>query len=195
MCIISPTLVKCGSHQNIQLLTLSELTALEGEVGHFTATVRQQPRYVDMEKCIACGVCAEKCPAKVEDAFNEGLNKRKAAYVLYPQAVPQKYSIDQDRCIYFKPDKNGKTGRRGACAKFCPAGAVDFSDQGKEHKIEVGAVILAPGAKTYDPGQMSDFYLYGKHPNVITALEFERILSASGSVSRSHGAAFGSPGT
>ena len=134
MCIISPKLVECGSHQNIQLLTLSELTALEGEVGNFTATVRQQPRYVDMEKCIACGVCAEKCPAKVEDAFNEGLNKRKAAYVLYPQAVPLKYSIDQDRCIYFKPDKNGKTGRCGACAKFCPAGAVDFSEQGKEHQ-------------------------------------------------------------
>ncbi len=180
MCIISPKLVECGSHQNIQLLTLSELTALEGEVGNFTATVRQQPRYVDMEKCIACGVCAEKCPAKVDDAFNEGLTKRKAAYVLYPQAVPLKYSIDQDRCIYFKPDKNGKTGRCGACAKFCPAGAVDFSEQGKEHKIEVGSVILAPGAKTFDPSQMSDFYLYGKHPNVITSLEFERILSASG---------------
>ncbi|MGQ9687165.1 MAG: FAD-dependent oxidoreductase [Desulfobaccales bacterium] len=179
MCILSPKLVECGRHLNIHLLTLAEVARVEGEAGNFSVTVRQRPRYVDMDKCIACGVCAEKCPAKVGDEFNEGLNKRKAAYVKYPQAVPLKYAIDEAHCIYFKPDKKGKTGRCRACEKFCPAAAVNFEDQGKEHQLTVGSIILAPGFTAFDP-RVYESYGYGKYPNVITSLEFERILSASG---------------
>ncbi|NTV42240.1 MAG: CoB--CoM heterodisulfide reductase iron-sulfur subunit A family protein [Syntrophobacteraceae bacterium] len=173
MCILSPKLVEGGRHLNIQLITLGDVEALEGEAGRFTVTVRQRPRYIDEEKCIACGVCAEKCPKKVEDEFNEGLGNRKAAYVKYPQSVPLKYAIDEDNCIYFK---NGKCK---ACEKFCPASAVDFNQKERIHKIEVGSVILAPGFSAFNPS-VYDTYGYGKYPNVITSMEFERILSASG---------------
>ena len=180
MCILSPKLVECGRHLNIQLLTLAEVEGVTGEVGRFTVTVREKPRFIDMDKCIACGLCAEKCPKKVEDEFNQALIKRKAAYVKYPQAVPLKYLIDQDECIFFIPDKKtGKTGRCRACEKFCPAGAVNFDQEGKVHELEVGSIILAPGFSTFDP-RRAESYHYQKFPNVITSLEFERILSASG---------------
>ncbi len=173
MCILSPKLVEAGRHLNIRLMTMAEVDAVEGEAGRFTVTVRERPRYVDVDRCIACGVCAEKCPRKVEDEFNEGLNQRKAAYVKYPQAVPLKYAIDPDHCIYFEK------GKCKACQKFCPAEAVDFNQQEKVHRIEVGSVILAPGFRAFDPSVYQD-YGYGKYPNVITSMEFERILSASG---------------
>ena len=179
MCILSPKLVEAGRHLNIQLITQAEVEALEGEEGNFVATVREKARYIDMDKCIACGMCAEKCPRKAEDAFNQGLIKRKAAYVLYPQAVPLKYVIDKDRCIYFEPDKKGKLGRCRACEKFCPADAVDFDQQDTIHRLEVGSVILTAGFKTFDPSQATT-YQYKNFPNVVTSLEFERILSASG---------------
>ncbi len=172
MCILSPKLVEAGRHLNIELMTLCELEELKGEAGRFVATVREQPRYIDMNKCIACGVCADKCPKKVDDEFNEGLGKRKAAYVKYPQAVPLKYAIDEDNCIYF--DK----GKCKACEKFCPAGAVDWKQTGQLHKIEVGSVILAPGFQAFNPALYD--YGYGKFKNVVTSMEFERILSASG---------------
>ena len=180
MCILSPKLVECGRHLNIQLLTLAEVEGVTGEAGNFTVTVREKPRFIDMDKCIACGLCAEKCPKKVEDEFNQALIKRKAAYVKYPQAVPLKYLIDQDNCIFFIPDKKtGKTGRCRACEKFCPAGAVNFDQTGKVHELQVGSLILAPGFSTFDP-KRAETYGYAKFPNVITSLEFERILSASG---------------
>ncbi len=87
---------------NIELLTLSKVTSISGDSGDFTVTLKQSPRFVDMEKCIACGTCAEKCPAKTMDPFNEGLAKRKAIYVPYAQAVPLKYAIDKNQCIYFQ---------------------------------------------------------------------------------------------
>ncbi len=173
MCILSPKLVECGRHLNIRLLTMSDVEKVEGEAGNFIVTVRERARYVDADKCVACGICAEKCPKKVKDSFNEGLGLRKAAYVKYPQAVPLKYVIDKDNCIFFK---NGKCR---ACEKFCPTGAIDFNDKEKAHRIEVGSIILAPGFESFDPSPY-DTYGYGKYPNVITSMEFERILSASG---------------
>ena len=152
---------------------MTDVEKLEGEAGHFTATLRERPRYVDMEKCIACGVCATKCPRKVEDEFNEGLSKRKAAYVRYPQAVPLKYLIDAENCIYFEK------GKCRACEKLCPAGAVDFTQHEKVHKINVGSVVLAAGSEAFNPALL-ETYGYGKLPNVITSMEFERILSSSG---------------
>jgi heterodisulfide reductase subunit A2 len=172
LCILSPKLVESGRHLNIQLITMAEVDSVEGEAGAFTVTVNERPRYIDMEKCIACGICAEKCPRKVADEFNEKLGQRKAAYVKYPQAVPLKYAIDEGRCIYFEK------GKCRACEKFCPAGAVDFKQQPKTHRIEVGSIIVAPGFRAFDPTLYD--YGYGKYPNVITSLEFERLLSASG---------------
>ena len=173
MCILSPKLVEGGRHLNVQLITMADVQAIEGDAGNFTVTVQERPRYIDMDKCIACGVCAEKCPKKVEDAFNEGLGPRKAAYVKYPQAVPLKYVIDADNCIYFK------SGKCKACEKFCPASAVNFNQKPKTHTLQVGSVILAPGFQPFAP-QVYDTYGYGKFPNVITSMQFERILSASG---------------
>ncbi len=126
-----------------------------------------------MEKCIACGLCAEKCPKKVVDAYDAGLKKRKAAYVKYAQAVPLKYAIDKDNCIFFQK------GKCKACEKHCPTGAIWFDEPEKELTLEVGSVILASGCEVYDPSG-HDVYGYGRSPNVVTSLEFERILSSSG---------------
>ncbi len=157
----------------MNLLTLSEVVAVSGREGNFTVTVKQHPRYIDMEKCIACGLCAEKCPKKVEDEFNMGLNRRKAAYIKYGQSVPLKYAIDPAHCIYLT------RGKCRACEKFCPTGAINFDDKEKIVTLQVGAVILAPGYKPFDPSPY-DFYGYKKIGDVVTSLEYERLLSASG---------------
>ena len=170
---MSPKLVEVGRHINIELLTLSEIGGIKGSEGDFRVTVVQRPRYVDMDKCIACGLCAEKCPKKVPDEYNQGLTHRKAIYVPYSQAVPLKYAIDADSCIYLKK------GKCGACEKICPSGAINFNDTGREITLRVGAIVLATGFKSVDPASL-DSYGYGAHADVVTALEFERILSATG---------------
>ena len=126
-----------------------------------------------MDKCIACGTCAEKCPKKTDDIYNERLIQRKAIYVPYSQTVPLKYAIDPEACIYFKK------GKCKACEKFCPAGAIKFDDTKKEIILSVGSIILAPGFKSFDPSRY-DTYAYASLPNVVTSLEFERLLSATG---------------
>ena len=126
-----------------------------------------------MEKCIACGLCAEKCPAKTVDEFNEGISKRKAAFIPYAQAVPLKYVIDPARCIYFK---NGKCK---ACQKFCPTEAVDFDEKEEHLTLNVGSVVVTAGYEPFDPAKF-DNYQYAGLPNVVTSMEFERILSAGG---------------
>ena len=152
---------------------MTEIEELTGEVGNFTVTLRKKPRYVDMDKCIGCGVCAEKCPRKVSDEYNLGLNKRKAIYIKYSQTVPLKFVIDPDNCIYFKK------GTCKACEKFCPSGAINLDDQEEVLTVQVGAVVLATGFTPFNPA-VFDTYGYGKYPGVVTGLEFERILSASG---------------
>ena len=126
-----------------------------------------------MDKCIACDACAEKCPKKVSNAYDGGLSKRKAVYVQYAQAVPLKYTIDADTCIYFLK------GKCKACEKFCPTGAINFEDQKTDLKLKVGAVVIAAGSEAFDPSTY-DTFGYSASPNIVTSLEFERILSASG---------------
>ncbi len=126
-----------------------------------------------MDKCIACGLCAEKCPKKVVDEYDEGLVKRKAIYVQYAQAVPLKYAIDPEQCIYFIK------GKCRACEKLCPTGAINFDDSQKDLTLNVGSIILASGCKPYDPAT-HDTFGYGKSKNIVTSLEFERMLSSSG---------------
>ena len=159
---------------NIELRTLSEIKEIKGEAGDFQVELLQRPRYIDEEKCIACGACAEKCPKKIIDTYNMGLSKRKSAYVDYAQAVPLKYVIDPDTCIYL--NRNGKCG---ACKKICPTGAVDFDQKEQMVTLNVGSVILAPGFSPFDPSRF-DNYQYANLSNVVTSMEFERILSASG---------------
>ena len=126
-----------------------------------------------MEKCIACNACAEKCPKKVSNTYDGGLSKRKAVYVQYAQAVPLKYTIDADTCIYFLK------GKCKACEKFCPTGAINFEDQKSDLTLKVGAVVVAAGSEAFDPATY-DTFGYSTSPNIVTSLEFERILSASG---------------
>jgi len=158
---------------NIELRTLSEVGEIKGKAGNFNVELIKHPRYIDESLCIACGLCAEKCPKKVEDPYNVGLIKRKSAFVEYPQAVPLKYCIDGDSCIYIQK------GKCGACKKFCPTGAVNFDQEDTTETINVGSVVLAPGFTPFDPSKF-DNYQYAQLPNVITSMEFERILSASG---------------
>ena len=149
------------------------MQSISGEEGNFEVQLTQNPRYVDMDKCIACDACAEKCPKKVSNAYDGGLSKRKAVYVQYAQAVPLKYTIDAGTCIYFLK------GKCKACEKFCPTGAINFEDQKSDITLNVGAVVIAAGSEAFDPATY-DTYGYSTSPNIVTSLEFERILSASG---------------
>ncbi|MBW1740925.1 MAG: CoB--CoM heterodisulfide reductase iron-sulfur subunit A family protein [Deltaproteobacteria bacterium] len=179
MCILSPKLVECGRHTNINLMTLTEIESISGEEGNFTVKLKKHPRYVDMDKCVGCGVCAQKCPKKVPNEYNQGLNKRKAIYVPYAQAVPLKYTIDRKACIYFKMIDAGKKGRCNACVKFCENDAINFDDQEEIIKVQVGSIILAPGFACFDPSIFPE-YSYQSFPNVVTSMDFERILGATG---------------
>ena len=154
-------------------MTLSEVVSVSGQPGAFTVQVKNHPRYVDMDKCIACGLCAQKCPRKVKDEFNTGISMRRAIYMKYGQAVPLKYAIDDKNCLYLT------RGKCRACEKFCPSQAINYDDREEIVDIDVGAVILAPGYTPFDPTGMAE-YGYGKIPDVVTSLEYERMLSASG---------------
>jgi heterodisulfide reductase subunit A len=172
-CILSPRLVEAGRHPRIKLLTNSDLVSLEGEAGAFKVRVTERPRYIDMDACVACGDCAVKCPAKVPSEFDEGLAIRKAVYIPFPQAVPLKYVIDPERCIKIIRDKCG------VCQKVCQAGAVNYEQQPIDHVLDVGAVVVATGFKQIDTSLRPE-YGHGRFKDVITGMELERLLNASG---------------
>lgn len=167
ICTAAPKMVEVGRHPNIDLLTYAEVTKVEGDIGQFKTTVLKKARYVDPAKCTGCGDCAEKCPVKVPNEFDANLSERKAIYVPFPQAVPSVYTIDKDNCI-----------ECGVCAKKCEAGAINYDDSPQEVEYEVSSIIVATGFDVLEP--MDLLYGYGKYPNVITALQYERLLSASG---------------
>ncbi|MFQ5711797.1 MAG: FAD-dependent oxidoreductase [Candidatus Geothermarchaeales archaeon] len=175
MCILSPKLVGAGRHANIELITNAELTGVEGEVGNFIVTIRKKARFVDEEKCTGCGICTEKCPVRVPNEFDQGLSMRRAIYLPFPQAVPLIYSVDEEHCIYTRFRKGCRI-----CVKRCPAEAIDFDQKPEEIlKLGVGSIILSPGFEKFDPTVKTE-YGYGKYPNVITSIEFERLLNSSG---------------
>jgi heterodisulfide reductase subunit A-like polyferredoxin len=163
-----------GRHPNIRLLAYSEVEKVEGEIGDFRVTVRKKARYVDENKCTGCGACAEKCPTVTSDAYNLGLGKAKAIYKYFAQGIPSAYTIDSTVCRNFQPGK-----KCGVCSKICQAGAIDYKMEEKLVELDVGAIIVATGYDLFDARKMPE-YGYGRLPNVVTALEFERFLSASG---------------
>ena len=167
-------MVSVGRHENITLLSYSEVEKVSGYVGNFTVTVRRKPRYVDEELCTGCGTCAEKCPwKKIPSEFDLGLGKRTAIYFPFPQAVPRVPVIDVANCVYFK---NGKCR---ACEKFCPREAIDFDQQEELLEIDVGAIVLATGFHDFEP-QFSPQYGYGVLDNVLSGMEFERLINSGG---------------
>jgi heterodisulfide reductase subunit A len=172
-CILTPKMVSVGQHENIDLLSYSEVTGFQGYVGNFTATVRRKPRYVDEEKCNGCGTCETKCPLSVPSEFDCGMGKRKAIYRPFPQAVPSTPVIDTEHCLYFTK------GVCKVCQKFCPTGAIDFEQKERVVDLKVGTAILATGFDLFDASRIKE-YGYKRLPNVITSLEFERLTHASG---------------
>ena len=172
-CILSPKMVDCTRHPNIVLHTYADVRAVSGRAGDFKARVRKRARYVDEALCTGCGDCALKCPRKVPDAFNMGLSERRAIYLYFPQAVPMVMTIDPEHCTYLTQ------GKCGLCQKICQAGAIDFEQQDEHLELEVDAIVVATGYDFYDPASMSQYH-YHQYPNVITALEYERLVSASG---------------
>ncbi len=173
-CILTPKMVSVGMHPNITLLTYSEVEKVDGYVGNFTVKVRQKARCVHTELCTGCGICEQKCPVKVVDkVFEAGLGQRKAIYSMFPQAVPKFPVLDKENCIYFQ------RGRCKACQMFCPTNAIDFEQQDEVKEISVGNIIIATGYDLFDPTRIAQ-YGYGRLPNVITSLEFERLSNSAG---------------
>jgi len=172
-CIFSPKLQTLAQNPNIEILAYSDIAAIEGEAGNFRVKVRRKARFVDADKCTSCGTCAEKCPTKVPNQYNFGHDMRKAIYKDYAQGIPSVYTIDTEHCRLFKGKKCG------VCAKVCPSKAVDYEQKDTFVDLEVGAVILTPGYELFNTAGISE-YGHGRMPNVVTNLEIERILSASG---------------
>ncbi len=162
-----------GRHPKIDLLAYSEVEKVEGQAGDFKVTVRKKARYVEESKCTGCGTCSEKCPTIVSDAFNEGLGTRTAVYAYFAQGIPSTRTIDPDHCRQL----NGK--KCGICQKVCQADAINFDQQDQILELDVGAVIIAAGYDVFDPSLIPE-YRYQEIPNVVTAIELERLLSASG---------------
>lgn len=162
-----------GRHPNVNLLAYSRVEEFSGEVGNFNVKVHRKARYVDSSKCTACGACAEKCPTKVPNEFNFGLDDRKAIYKDYAQGIPSVYTIDPNHCKVLLGQKCG------VCAKVCQAKAIDYEQKDSYVDLNVAAVIVSTGYELFDATQISE-YGYGKLPNVISSLEMERLLSAGG---------------
>jgi heterodisulfide reductase subunit A len=168
MCIVSPKLVECGRHFNIDIMTCARVAGVSGQAGNFSVQVEQRPRYIDVQRCTGCGLCARSCPVSAVDTFNQGLSQRAAVYIRYPQAVPLAFAIDRDKCVGC-----------GLCENLCLANAVRYDDHAEVKELQVGAIILAPGFTEFN-ARLRGEYGYGRFPNVVTSIEFERILSASG---------------
>jgi heterodisulfide reductase subunit A len=168
ICILGPKLVEVASHPNIELLTYAQLKRISGKPGNFQVEVTLKPRYVDMSKCVGCGSCAEVCPVIVASRWNLGMKPRKCIRVIFAQAVPLRATIEKEYCIDCRQ-----------CAKTCGRQAINLDDVPRTLELRVGAVVVATGAVPFDPSLKSE-YGYGRLPQVLTNLEFERLICASG---------------
>jgi len=178
-CILTPKMVDVARHPNIELFTYSEVQNVDGYIGNFKVKIKKKPRYVDIEKCVGCGACAEACRLhnKIPNEFDMKMGKRSAIYVPFPQAVPLKYTIDPDKCISLK---TGKCGDHALCIEACDdREAIDFDQKEEIVEVEVGTIVVATGYELFDAAKKAE-YGYGQSDNVITGLEFERLVSASG---------------
>lgn len=177
-CILTPKMVDTARHPNIELLTYAEVVEVSGQAGAFHARIKKKPRYVDVDKCRGCGLCAEACrlSGRVSSEFNAGMGKQSAIYVPFPQAVPLVYTVDPNECVYLTRGVCGKTFK---CKDACVADAIDFDQKEEFIDVDVGAVINATGFDLFDSTRRPELG-YGVYPEVITTLEFERLASASG---------------
>jgi heterodisulfide reductase subunit A len=173
ICILAPKMSEVGRHPNIELLTLSEVKGVQGHIGNFKVEVLKKARYVKKE-CAACGDCVQACPQLVPDEFNAGLSIRRAIYIPFAQAVPSVYLIDMDHCL-----NNQGIVACDRCFQACSHKCVDFADRDEILTLEVGTIVVATGVDVYDPTALTELG-YGKFPNVITTLEFERLINAGG---------------
>jgi len=172
-CILTPKMTLVGSHPYIDLMTYSEVEEVSGYIGNFKVKIKKKARYVDEDKCTGCGLCQTKCPWKVDSEFEAGIGQRKAIYTPFPQAVPNIPVIDREHCAYFLK------GTCRACEKFCEAEAINFEQEDKLVEVEVGSIIVATGFQVFDPAPIYQ-YGYGRLDNVITSLEFERLVNSAG---------------
>jgi heterodisulfide reductase subunit A len=174
-CILTPKMVAVGQHEMIELLTYSEVEDVSGGPGSYMVKVRKKARHVDIEACVACGICSESCPGKAPSEFDSGIAERRSIYIPFPQAVPNAYLLDEASCLYFQSD--GK--RCGVCVKKCPKECIDLAEKDEVVEIQVGNIVIATGYDVYEATKI-ERYGYGILPNVYTALEFERMTNASG---------------
>jgi len=172
-CILTPKMVDVSRHPNVELLTLSTVKKVSGFVGNFTVTVHQKARYVDVKQCTACGDCAKVCPQRFPNEFDLGLATRSAIYQPFPQAVPAAYCRNDQQCLGSLPLACGK------CLQACEKKCIDFDQKDIVRDYEVGAIVIATGTDVFDATTLPEFG-YGKYPDVLTSLEFERLCSAGG---------------
>lgn len=172
-CILTPKMVEVGQNPKIEVMTMSEVTEVTGKPGDFTVTVSKGARQVNEADCIGCGICAEKCPRSVPSEFDAGTGMRKAIYIPFPQAVPNKYLVDRDNCLY------ARNGKCKLCVEECPTNCIDLDEVDRSVTLEVGNIIVAVGFQTFDASKAENFG-YGQFDNVITSLEFERLANAAG---------------
>lgn len=172
--MLMPKMVKVAEHPNIKLLTNTEVVGVEGSLGNYTVKVFRKPRYIDEDKCTGCGACMEVCPVSIPDKFNMGLSQTKAISIYSPTAVPKVATINPDYCLRL----SGK-GECAKCVEVCEAKAINFEQKPENSNLNVGAIILAIGAEIFDASKAPEIG-YGQFKNVISNIEFERILAASG---------------
>ncbi len=173
-CILTPKMVEVGQNSYIDLMTYSEVQEVRGVPGNYTVKILKKARRMNLSLCIGCGICATKCPVKTPSEFDSDTTLRKAAYIPFPQAVPNKYLIDESVCTYVL------SGKCGVCAKVCPVpGCINLDEKDEVVEIIVGNIIVATGFKIFDASKFEQFG-YGKFPNVLTSLELERLINAAG---------------
>ena len=172
MCIESPKFIECDRHPNIEILTYTEVDRVEGQAGDFEVTLTRKPRYVREDLCTGCTTCVEYCPIHIPDPFNQELSENKATHIYFPQAVPLVPYID-DRCLYLQDEKCS------ICEGVCKNKAIDLHQKARKQVVKVGAIVLSPGYGVFDPKLRGD-YGYGTIKNVVTSLDFERLLCATG---------------